>query len=177
MANIVIPPHFKPSHFRHTDPIDEDFSSPLLEVPGSILFICNFNAVRSPMAEGLTKYFFGRKIYVESAGIRTEDSVANPFAIAVMEEIGLDLSHHKPKKIEDLMDSSFDLVITLSPEAQHKAIDLTRTLDCQVEYWPTLDPTAVVGNRENIMSAFRQTRDMLTTKIKERFAVDYFPSV
>jgi len=90
---------------------------------------------------------------------------------------GLDISKHAPKKFENLMDSSFDLVVTLSPEAHHKAIDLTRTLDCQVEYWPTLDPTAVIGNRENIISAFRQTRDMITNRIKQRFEVGSSPVV
>ena len=160
MANVVIP------------------SSPApLELPQSVLFMCNFNAVRSPMGEALTKYFCGHQIFTDSVGIRAEEDSANPFAIAVMEEIGLDISGHKPKRFEDLMDTSFDLVVTLSPEAQHKAIDLTRTLDCQVEYWPTLDPTAVLGNRENIISAFRQTRDMLTKNIKKRFDVDYFPTV
>lgn len=162
MANIVIP---------------GPLAAAPLELPHSVLFICNFNAVRSPMAEALTKFYCGHQFFTESVGIRPEEDSANPFAIAVMDEIGLDISDHTPKRYEDLMDSSFDLVVTLSPEAQHKAIDLTRTLDCYVEYWPTLDPTAVSGNRENIISAFRQTRDMLIGKIKQRFNVDYFPTV
>lgn len=166
MANIVIP-----------TPFDSKVPSAPLEMPHSVLFICNFNTVRSPMAEALTKYYCGHQIFTDSGGIRAEENAVNPFAIAVMEEVGLDISKHAPKRFEDLVDSSFDLVVTLSPEAQHKAIDLTRTLDCQVEYWPTLDPTAVSGNRENIISAFRQTRDMLTDRIKRRFDVDYFPSV
>lgn len=147
-----------------------------LEIPASVLFICNFNAVRSPMAEALVKYYCARRIHAESVGIRTEDNCANPFAVAVMDEIGLDLSQHVPRRMDNLMDSSFDLIVTLSPAAQHKAIDFTRTLDCQVEYWPTLDPTAVTGNRENILAAFRQTRDMLTARIKTRFNVGYFPT-
>ncbi|PCI31664.1 MAG: low molecular weight phosphatase family protein [Alphaproteobacteria bacterium] len=146
-------------------------------MPHSVLFMCNFNAIRSPMAEALTKFYCGHQIFTDSVGIRAEDDHANPFAIAVLEEVGLDISPHTPKKFEDLMDNSFDLVVTLSPEAQHKAIDLTRTLDCQIEYWPTLDPTAVSGNRENIIAAFRQTRDMLTERIKRRFDVGYFPTV
>lgn len=152
-------------------------AAPPPDIPGSVLFICNFNAVRSPMAEALTRFHFGHRLYVESVGIRAEDDHPNPFAVSVMEELGLDISAHKPKKFDDLMDSSFDLVISLSPEAQHKAIDLTRILDCVVEYWPTLDPTAVTGNRENIISAFRQTRDMIRTRIKKRFDADYFPTV
>lgn len=148
-----------------------------IRMPGSVLFICNFNAVRSPMAEALTRFYCRHKIFTESIGIRVEEDCANPFAIAIMEELGLDISRHAPRKFEDLMDHSFDLVVTLSPEAQHKAIDMTRTLDCQVEYWPTVDPTVVTGNRENILSAYRQTRDMLTEKIKQRFDVGYFPTV
>lgn len=162
MAHVVIP---------------GSLAAPPPEIPHSVLFICNFNAVRSPMAEALTKYYCGHHIFAQSVGIRAEEDSANPFASAVMEEIGLDISGHMPKRFEDIMDSSFDLVVTLSPEAQHKAIDLTRTLDCQVEYWPTLDPTAVLGNRENIISAFRQTRDMLTDRIKHRFDVGYSPVV
>ncbi|PCI43027.1 MAG: low molecular weight phosphatase family protein [Alphaproteobacteria bacterium] len=152
-------------------------SPPPLEMPHSVLFICNFNAVRSAMAEALTKYYCGHHIFTDSCGIRAEEDNANPFAIFVMDEIGLDISRHSPKRFENLMDSSFDLVVTLSPEAHHKAIDLTRTQDCQVEYWPTLDPTAVMGNRENIISAFRQTRDMLTDRIKRRFDVGYSPAI
>ncbi len=169
MAQVIPPPPFGTP--------DSGGSPTLTEMPDSVLFICNFNAVRSPMAEGLIKYYCGHRIYADSVGIRAEDDHANPFAIAVMDEIGLDISQHKPKKFEELMDSSYDLVVTLSPEAQHKAIDLTRTLDCQVEYWPTLDPTAVTGNRESIISAFRQTRDMITERIKNRFNIDYFPTV
>ncbi len=164
MANVVIP-----------SPRDDKSLLDFPELPNSVLFMCNFNAVRSPMAEALTKFYCRQKIFSDSVGIRAEEDTANPFAVTVMEEIGLDISAHKPKIFEDLMDHSFDLVVTLSPEAQHKAIDLTRTLDCQVEYWPTLDPTAVMGNRENIISAFRQTRDMLTERIKTRFDVSYFP--
>lgn len=129
------------------------------------------------MAEALTKYLCPHRIYADSIGIRPEEDQANPFAISVMDELGLDISGHHPKGYDDLMDHSYDLIVTLSPEAQHKAIDLTRTLDCQVEYWPTLDPTAITGNRESILSAYRQTRDMLMEKIKQRFDVNYFPTV
>jgi len=174
MANVVLPASFSDNV---TSDITSDITSNNLPLPQSVLFMCNFNAVRSPMAESLVKYYCGHKIFTDSVGIRSEEDCANPFAIAVMEEVGLDISGHKPKTFADLMDSSFDLVVTLSPEAQHKAIDLTRTLDCRVEYWPTLDPTAVTGNRENIMSSFRQTRDMITLNIKKRFDVNYFPKV
>jgi len=125
------------------------------------------NAVRSPMAEALAKHLCGHFIYFDSAGVRAGE--VNGFAVAVMEEIGLDISGHQPKSFDDLLDTSFDLVISLSPEAQHKAVELTRTMACDVAYWPTLDPTAVEGSREVVLDAFRQVRDSLMARIKQRF--------
>jgi len=161
----------------HKSTPNDPFPTVPIPMPDSVLFICNFNAVRSPMAEALTKFYCGHRIFIQSIGIRAEADKADPFARTVMEEIGLDISLHRPRRFEDLMDRSFDLMVTLSPEAQHRAIDLTRTLNCQVEYWPTIDPTVVTGNRENVLTAYRQTRVMLTEKIKRRFDVDYFPTV
>jgi protein-tyrosine-phosphatase len=132
-----------------------------------VLFSCNFNAVRSAMAEAIAKHHFGRQIYVDSVGVR--EGELDPFAVAVMEEIGIDLSGHRPKTFDDLEDTSFDLVITLTPEAQHKAVEMTRTMAVELEYWPTFDPTATRGNREAILEAYRQTRDSLVARIKERF--------
>lgn len=139
--------------------------------PTSVLFICNFNAVRSPMAEALTKHYLGRKIYVDSVGLRPETTEANPFTIAAVKEVGLDLSAHTPKSMDELLDSSFDLIITLSPDSHHKAIAMTRTMSADVEYWPTFDPTTTTGNREAIMDSFRQLRDMLDLKIRSRFNI------
>jgi len=137
------------------------------ELPGSVLFACTQNAVRSPMAEGILKHLFGHRIFVDSAGVR--GTVADPFMIEVMDEIGIDMSRHRSKSFDDLEDSSFDLVITLSPEAQHKAIELTRTMACDVEFWNTFDPTAMQGSREQILDAYRAVRDGLMRRIKERF--------
>jgi len=137
------------------------------ELPGSVLFACTQNAVRSPMAEGILKHLFGHRIFVDSVGVR--GTVADPFMIEVMDEIGIDLSRHRSKSFDDLEDSSFDLVITLSPEAQHKAIELTRTMACEVEFWNTFDPTAMQGSREQILDAYRAVRDGLMRRIKERF--------
>ncbi|MGO9805839.1 MAG: low molecular weight phosphatase family protein, partial [Rhodomicrobium sp.] len=67
-------------------------------------------------------------------------------------------------------DTSFDLIVTLAPEAHHKALELTRTMAADVEYWPTLDPSAAAGNREQIMASYRAVRDQLFEKIKVRFA-------
>ena len=136
-------------------------------LPGSVLFSCNFNAVRSPMAEAIAKHHFGKQIYVDSAGVR--EGELDPFVVAVMEELGIDLSRHRPKTFDDLEDSSFDLVITLTPEAQHKAVEMTRTMAVDLEYWPTMDPTATRGNRAAILDAYRQARDSLVKRILERF--------
>ena len=135
--------------------------------PQSVLFACTFNAIRSPMAEALAKHFFGRQIYFASAGVRSGE--LDGFAVASMEELGIDIARHKPHTFEDLEDASFDLIVTLSPEAHHKALEFTRTLAVDVIYWPTLDPTAVQGSREAILSAYRGVRDGLQKRIMEAF--------
>ncbi len=143
--------------------------------PGSVLFACSQNAIRSPMAEAIAKQLFGHSIYVDSVGVRTSD--VNGFAIAAMDEIGLDISDHQPKSFEDLEDTSFDLVVTLSPEAQHRAVEMTRTMACDVEYWNTLDPSIIEGSRETMMDAYRQVRDSLRQRIKQRFDAGPAPQV
>jgi protein-tyrosine-phosphatase len=125
------------------------------------------NAVRSPMAAALMRHLGGKDFYVESAGVRA--GALDPLAVEAMEEIGLEIGQHKPRRFEDLEDGSFDLVITLSPEAQHKAVELTRTAATQVEYWPTMDPTAVEGSREQRLAAYRAVRDSLAERLKQRF--------
>ena len=124
------------------------------ELPGSVLYACTNNAVRSPMAEGLMKHFYGRAVFVDSVGVRAGQ--LDPFAVAVMDEIGIDISRHRPKSFAELEDTSFDLIISLSPEAQHQAVELTRTVACEVEFWHTFDPTAVRGSREVRLEAYRE---------------------
>lgn len=135
--------------------------------PTSVLFACTMNAIRSPMAEALLKHFHGQRIYCDSVGVRV--APIDPLAIEVMREIGLDVTRHRPKSFDDLEDTSYDLIITLSPEAQHRAVELTRTMACEVEYWPTFDPTAVEGSRETQLAAYRQVRDELKRRILKRF--------
>jgi len=141
--------------------------------PRSILFACKLNSVRSPMAAALARQLLPG-IHVASAGVYRGEPDA--FATAVMGEIGLDLSGHKPLTFEDLKDGYFDLIVTLSPEAHHRAMELTRTDAVSVEYWPTLDATAVGGNREQILSVYRQVRDQLASRIRARFAADDGPA-
>ena len=135
--------------------------------PTSVLFACNFNSVRSPMAEGLAKQMFGGSIYFDSVGVR-QGSV-DGFAIAAMAESDIDIYYHDAKTFDDLEDTSFDLVISLTPEAQHKAVELTRTMAVDLEYWPSLDPTGIDGSREVVLDAFRKVRDDLRRRIEERF--------
>jgi protein-tyrosine-phosphatase len=137
--------------------------------PQAVLFACGMNSVRSPMAAGLFKHFFGRT-YVGSAGVRKGE--LDPFAVAAMEELGLDIAKHKPITFEELEDwegLNFDLIVTLAPEAHHKALELTRTNAAEVEYWPTPDPTAIEGTREQRLDAYRGVRDQLSRRIRERF--------
>lgn len=143
------------------------------DLPGSVLFSCTMNSVRSPMAEAILKHLLGHRVFVDSVGVRGRE--VDGFAVTVMEEIGIDLSRHRAKTFDDLADESFDLVITLSPEAQHRAIEMTRTMACEVEYWPTMDPTVVEGSREEKLEAYRRVRDALMAHIKERFPMPLKP--
>lgn len=142
----------------------------MADLPDSILFVCSENALRSPMAEALAKSLLGDRVFIDSVGVRDGD--LDPMAIAVLEEIGIDLSRHRSKKLDDLMDTSFDVIVTLSPEAQHKAIEVTRVAASEVEYWPTPDPSVAEGHREARVAAYRELRDYLIKRIKERFPVD-----
>jgi protein-tyrosine-phosphatase len=135
----------------------------------SVLFVCAMNAVRSPMAEAIAKHYFGRSIYVQSAGVRRGET--NGFMSTTLDEIGIDASKHKPHTLEELQEwegLNFDLIISLSPEAHHAAVELTRTIAADVEYWPTPDPTLVQGSREQVLDAYRNVRDGLLYRIRLR---------
>ncbi len=138
--------------------------------PRAVLFVCGLNSVRSPMAAALLRQMEAEGIVVASAGVRKE--TLDPFAVAAMAEVGIDISAHEPMtldELEDLEGLDFDLVVTLSPEAHHTALALTHRLATAVEYWPTADPTATEGHREQRLDAYRAVRDQLTARIKERF--------
>jgi protein-tyrosine-phosphatase len=139
-----------------------------LRLPGAVLFACNLNRVRSPMAEGLMKLIYGRQAYVDSCGLAPAGEL-DPFAVAVMEEIGADLSRHHAKSFDDLAASAFDLVISLTPEAQHRAVEMTRGAAVEIDFWPTFDPTLATGSREAVLDAYRGVRDDLKARILERF--------
>ena len=144
---------------------------PRVRAPQAVLFACGLNSVRSPMAESLLQHMFPQALYVKSAGVRKGE--LDPFAVAVMAELGQDISTHKPITFEELDDwegLNFDLIITLSPEAHHKALELTRTLAAEVEYWPTQDPTGADGNREQKLAAYREVCDGLSMRIRRRFS-------
>ena len=137
-------------------------------VPRAILFACGQNAIRSPMAAALMQHYFGHRTYVASCGVKAGGGV-NPFAVDVMNELGIDLSEHEPQTFDELHDSSFDLVISLAPEAHHRALEMTRTMAIDAEYWPTEDPSLIDGNREQITAAYRRLRDALMQAIEARF--------
>jgi protein-tyrosine-phosphatase len=147
------------------------------DLPGAVLFACTMNSVRSPMAAAILRHLAGRRIYVESAGVRAGG--ADAFAQEVMDEIGIDITQHTPRTLRDLHDTSFDLIVSLSPEAHHQALELTRTMAVDVEYWPTFDATLMIGqgSREQILQAYRSVRDALFKRIKQRFGLEGGPSV
>jgi protein-tyrosine-phosphatase len=142
--------------------------------PGAVLFACNFNRVRSPMAAALLRRIAQDRIYVDSCGLRVDPRAmegADPLVAAVMAELACDLSAHAPKTFDDLQDGSFDLVVSFTPEAQHRAVEMTRGRAVEIEYWPILDPTQAEGSREARLAAYRDVRDHLAARIAERFAV------
>ena len=139
--------------------------------PRAVLFACGMNSVRSPMAAALAREMLPRALHVGSAGVRKGE--LDPFAVAAMAEIGIDIGQHQPMTFEELEDwdgLDFDLIISLAPEAHHKAIELTHRLAAEVEYWPTADPTAIEGNREQRLDAYRAVRDQLMERLRARFA-------
>ena len=145
----------------------------MADLPGSVLFCCDHNAVRSPMAEGIAKSIIGDKVYLQSAGVKSEMEI-DGFAVEVCKEIGVDLERHRVKSFDDFEDwgediEAYDLIIALSPAAQRRALEYTRFFSLDVEYWPTLDPTGLGEKREEKLAAYRQTRDQLAARIRERF--------
>ena len=141
-----------------------------MRAPQAVLFACGLNSVRSPMAASLLQQMFPHALYVKSAGVRKGE--LDPFAVAVMAELGQDISGHKPttfEELDELEGLNFDLIVTLSPPAHHKALELTRNMAADVEYWPTADPTATEGSREQRLNAYREVRDQLIARIRERF--------
>ena len=144
-----------------------------LELPNSVLFCCDYNSVRSPMAEGLMKRFYGHGAYVQSAGVRSELEI-DGFAVAVCDEIGVELSRHRARSFDEMQQwgddmSGFDLVVALSPASQRRALELTRYYHLDVEYWPILDPTGIGENRSNKLTAYRQSRDQIIARMNDRF--------
>ena len=140
------------------------------DLPSAVLFSCTMNSIRSPMAESIMKFLHGQNIFVDSVGIYKRE--IDSFSISVMDEIGLDLTPHKAKTFSELEDSFFDVVITLSPEAHHRALELTRTMSCEVEFWNTFDPSLIDSElRDERLQAYRVVRDQLMQRIKTRFPV------
>ena len=146
------------------------------DLPGSVLFCCDHNAVRSPMAEGLAKSLLGTRVFLQSAGVHSEMDI-DGFSIAVCAEIGVDISNHNSKSFDEIEESgedidSYDLIIALSPAAQRRALEYTRDFALEVEYWPTLDPTGLGETRERKLEAYRQCRDQLKERLVARFGID-----
>lgn len=145
------------------------------ELPGAVLFACTMNSIRSPMAEAIMKYLHGHRIYVDSCGVRA--GPFDPFAAEVLDEIGIDISGHRPKSFDDLEDDYFDLVVSLSPEAQHRAVELTRNGTTELEFWHMPDPSLIEGSRDQRLGGYRQLRDLILERIMSRFPPSGSPGV
>lgn len=147
----------------------------MIGLPSSLLFACSENSVRSPMAEALAKRLYGHRVYIDSVGVRASE--VDGFAVAALDEIDIDVHRHHAKTFGDVDAASFDLIVTLSPEAHHSALEFTRGTATEVEYWPMPDPSAVEGSRETRLDAYRHTRDQVLARLKARFGIPITPSV
>lgn len=142
-------------------------------LPSSILFACTQNSVRSPMAEAMARRLYGQAVFIDSVGVRASE--VDAFATAVLDELGIDARRHEGKAFAEIDPSSFELIVTLSPEAHHSALEFTRNTATEVEYWPVPDPSAVEGTREARLDAYRRTRDLILARLKARFGVPSGP--
>jgi arsenate reductase len=145
----------------------------MADLPASVLFTCDHNSVRSPMAEGIAKLFYGHSFYIQSAGVRNDLDV-DGFCIAVCEEMNVDINRHRARSFDEMQDwgddlGGFDLIISLSPASQRKALELTRYYHLDVEYWPIMDPTGLGETREDKLSRYRQSRDQIVERLVGRF--------
>ena len=152
----------------------------MLPLPQAVLFCCDHNAVRSPMAEGIMKHFYGAGTYVQSAGVQNDLEI-DGFAIAVCAEIGVELSRHRSRSFDEMQKmgddlGSFDLIVALSPASQHRALDLTKYYHLTVEYWPIMDPTGIGETREQKLSAYRQRRDQIVGPLAHPWGLPKGPS-
>ena len=142
-------------------------------LPQSVLFCCDHNAVRSPMAEGIMKQLYGTDCYIQSVGVKNDLEI-DGFSIAVCSELGVELSRHQSRSFDEMEEwgddlSSFDLVLALSPASQRRALDLTRFFHLKVEYWPILDPTGLGESRETRLVSYRQARDQIIDRLTGRW--------
>ena len=145
----------------------------MADLPHSVLFCCDHNAVRSPMAEGMMKKFYGTESYVQSAGVKGDMEI-DGFSIAVCAELSVELARHRSRSFDEMQEwgddlAAFDLVVALSPAAQRKALELTRYFHLDVEYWPILDPTGLGETRDQKLEIYRQARDQIKGRLIGRF--------
>ena len=146
--------------------IDPPARKQTIGIPTAILFVCGQNSIRSPMAEAIAKSLLQPDIYIQSAGVRAGEH--DPFVDVVREEVGLSMRRHQPRTMEEIEDDFFDLIVTLTPEAHHTALELTRSSAVDVVYWPTMDPTATTGTRDQMLDAYREVREHLWKLIDRR---------
>lgn len=130
-----------------------------------ILFACNMNSIRSPMAEIIARQLVGDGAGVESVGVY--EGGQDPFIEMILAEDGFELGVHQPKTFGDIDPADFDLIVALTPEAAHEA--LKHFPARSVITWEIPNPTDERGSREQMLNAYREARDMLKKRIAERF--------
>jgi len=131
----------------------------------SVLFICTMNAVRSPIAEGMARLRFGKRLYVDSAGLTKADR--DGFALAVLREAGIAFEDDEPHALDEIECEAFDLIVALSPEAHRYATERMRATAIELVYWPIEDVTQGGGTREQRLEGYRRVRDTIDRLIRD----------
>ena len=147
--------------------------------PKSVVFACDHNAVRSPIAEGIMKWLHGWHVFVQSAGIRSGTPL-DGLAVTALDEIGVDISRHQPRTFDEMEAygedfGAFELIVSFTPAAHRRALEYTRLSALEAVYWPTEDPTIIEGSRETQLDAYRALRDRIHHRIEDRFGAGTAP--
>lgn len=137
-------------------------------IPKSILFLCQLNSVRSPMAEGLMRHAFPDVANIRSCGLYMGD--VNDFMVTVMREKGVDMSGHAPAMLADLQDETFDHVIAFTKEAHEAAQSVFEDKpDTIVEFWPVVDPGQGSLDVRAMLNNYRAIRDNIDARLRRTF--------
>lgn len=138
-----------------------------MPAPKSVLFVCNQNAIRSPIAAAYLKKIAKGRVFVGSAGLIS--GLADGFTKAILDEKDIPLGDHEPQSLNALNPVDFDLVVALTNKSKDRLQDDGVDAKTQLEFWDIVDPTQIKGHRDQILQSYRIVRDALEERVSKRF--------